>query len=349
MKTSELNYELPPELIAHTPADRRDESRLMVVDRTSHTVRHDVFNHLPDLLPPQSLLVLNDTRVLPARLRMRRRTGGVVQGLFLREPEPNTWELMVTTGRRLKPGEMLDFEGTGQQLKMLGRVNEGTWRAEPVPAGPAGGILAKVGSAPLPPYIHRERGSESRVDLAQDLERYQTVYARQPGAVAAPTAGLHFTSELMTRLADAGMSTAFVTLHVGVGTFAPIRVEALSEHPMHSEWYECSAQTAAAVNAARQAGRPIVAVGTTSVRVLETCANEQGQIAAGSGWTNIFIYPPYRYCVVDKLITNFHLPGSTLLALVFAFAGRDLTLKAYQDAIAARFRFFSYGDAMLIL
>lgn len=348
LKTSELHYDLPEELIAHAPADRRDESRLMVVDRSSGGIGHERFGRLPDLLPAGSLLVMNDTKVLPARLRMRRGTGGSVQGLFLRETGPNVWELMLTGGRRLKPGEVLGLEGGGQQLRLTERVGEGRWRAEPVPAAPAEVILGRFGLAPLPPYIRRDRGDEPAEEVRRDLERYQTVYARRPGAVAAPTAGLHFTDELIKRLEAAGLSTAFVTLHVGMGTFAPIRVAHLAEHVMHSEYYECPASTAAAVSAAREAGRPVVAVGTTSVRVLETCADENGRIAAGTGWTNIFIYPPYRYRVVDKLITNFHLPGSTLLALVFAFAGRELTLQAYREAIEAQYRFFSYGDAMLI-
>lgn len=352
MKTADLQYDLPEELIAQAPAERRDASRLMVVDRASGEIRHESFDRLVELLPPRALLVMNDTKVLPARLQMRRQSGGKVQGLFLREAEPGTWELMVTSGRRLKPGEMLDIEGGPQRLRMLQRLGEGTWRAAPVPAGQAGDILARYGSAPLPPYIHRGQAAEnSPVENCRDrdLQRYQTVYARQPGAVAAPTAGLHFTSQLLERIGAAGMSTAFVTLHVGVGTFAPIRVDDLAEHPMHSEWYECPQATADVLNTAKREGRPVVAVGTTSVRVLETCANEQGCVTPGSGWTNIFIYPPYQYRVANALITNFHLPGSTLLALVFAFAGHAPVLRAYQQAIQARYRFFSYGDAMLII
>jgi S-adenosylmethionine:tRNA ribosyltransferase-isomerase len=357
MKIADLQYDLPDELIAQAPAERRDASRLMVVDRANGEIRHESFDRLVKLLPPRALLVMNDTKVLPARLQMRRQSGGKVRGLFLREAEPGIWELMVTSGRRLKPGESLSFESGLQSLRMLQRLGEGTWRAEPVPAGRVGDILARYGSAPLPPYIHREQAAENPpvgenppVDDCRDrdLQRYQTVYARQPGAVAAPTAGLHFTPRLLERIDIAGMSTAFVTLHVGVGTFAPIRVDELAEHTMHSEWYECSPATAYAVNAARQSGRPVVAVGTTSVRVLETCANEQGCVTPGSGWTNIFIYPPYQYRVVNVLITNFHLPGSTLLALVFAFAGREQVLQAYERAIQARYRFYSYGDAMLI-
>lgn len=353
MRTSELQYELPPELIAQQPAERRDASRLLVVERSTGAIRHEVFANLPRLLPGQALLVMNDTRVLPARLSMARRSGGRVEGLFLQEPEPGIWEVMLTGSGRLKPGEELRIEGALRHLRLLKRIEAGTWRAEPVPGGAAFEILAEYGHPPLPPYIHRGRtgGGTSGVDSqeSRDRERYQTVYARRPGAVAAPTAGLHFTPEVFEALRVAGIETAFVTLHVGVGTFAPIRCDDLADHRMHAEWYDCPAATAEAVNAARAAGRPIVAVGTTSVRVLETSADEGGRVLPGSGWTRLFIYPPYRFQVVDGLVTNFHLPGSTLLAMVFAFAGRDATLNAYQEAIRERYRFYSYGDAMLIL
>lgn len=355
MKTADLQYDLPPELIAQSPADRRDASRLLVVDRSDGTVRHEMFGSLPELLPAGAALVFNDTKVLPARLRLRRRTGGHVQGLFLREPEPCIWHLMLTSGRRLKPGEQLAVEPADkgeQYLRLIDRMGEGTWRAEPVPAGPAEPILARFGAAPLPPYIRRDRdtgaGASGDIQAEEDLDRYQTVFARQPGAVAAPTAGLHFTPALMRSLEAAGFVSTFVTLHVGVGTFAPIRVDDLAAHPMHAEWYECSQATADVVNGARSAGRPVVAVGTTSVRVLESCAGDKGRINPQSGWTDIFIYPPYRFRAVDCLLTNFHLPGSTLLALVYAFAGRQTVLAAYAEAVARRYRFFSYGDAMLI-
>lgn len=419
MRVSDLQYDLPPDLIAQHPADRRDASRLLMLERASGRIRHEQFRGLPELLPPRSLLVLNDTRVLPARLALRRRTGGRLQALFLREPEPGRWELMVTGAARLKPGEDLLLEspdrqwqkGTGtspkascennrvdglgaspllpdaqardvaaaprgsrtepgdpriQRLRLIERVESGVWQVEPLPGGDLLAILNQWGSPPLPPYIKRERkeerengrGGEREKDTAtepaaqareSDLERYQTVYARVPGAVAAPTAGLHFTPEVFQQLSAAGMSMTSITLHVGVGTFAPIRVDDLREHPMHAEWYECPPAAAAAVNAARDEGCPIVAVGTTSVRVLETCADETGRIYAGSGQTHIFIYPPYRFRAVDAMLTNFHLPGSTLLALIFAFAGRDLTLAAYNEAIRERYRFYSYGDAMLIM
>lgn len=377
MRLSELHYELPEELIAQEPAQRRDRSRLLVLDRATGVCTHESFDRLPTLLPAGSLLVLNDTRVLPARLPMRRASGGRVEGLFLREPRPGQWELMLTGSARLKPNELLHIVGSDQQLKLRERLEAGVWLAEPVPPGDTQKILDAHGLAPLPPYIKRpvrpmptrsasegqlfvedegERGGggegekEGSADrpYVDDRDRYQTVYARKPGAIAAPTAGLHFTPELLDALTDAGMETTFVTLHVGVGTFAPIRYEDLAAHPMHAEWFECSEKTAAAINQAREQGRPVVAVGTTSVRVLESSANENGRVRPGRGETRIFIYPPYRFRVVDKLITNFHLPESTLLALVFAFAGREHILAAYAEAIRQRYRFYSYGDAMLI-
>lgn len=354
MRTSDLEYELPPERIAQHPADRRDASRLLVFERSNGRIRHEAFARLPELLPPAALLVFNDTRVLPARLRLRRRTGGQIEGLFLHEPQPGRWELMLSESRRLRTGERLTVEGSARSLRLLERIEGGTWRAEPDPPGEAHAILAECGQPPLPPYIKRDHpagGSPVPAGAAtrDDIERYQTIYARRPGAVAAPTAGLHFTPEIMAALQAAGFEIGFVTLHVGAGTFLPIRCKDLAEHPMHAEWYECPAATADAVNRARAGARPVVAVGTTSVRVLETCARDADQVQAGSGWTRLFIYPPYHFKVVDALLTNFHLPGSTLLAMIFALAGRDRILAAYREAIGRAYRFYSYGDAMLIL
>jgi S-adenosylmethionine:tRNA ribosyltransferase-isomerase len=399
VRTSELQYDLPPELIAQQPADRRDASRLLVLDRATGAPRHEVFAHLPALLPPRCLLVLNDTRVLPARLYMTRRSGGQVEGLFLRQIEAGPWEIMLTGSGRLKVGEELEIQGpddpgltvaagvpagrrptrrsaatseagrsatersasTGEpercssrRLRLLKRIGAGTWHAEPNPPAQVMEVLSECGHPPLPPYIHRHKGRPGHDSNREDQEpadrqRYQTIYARSPGAVAAPTAGLHFTPEVFKDLETAGIDTAFVTLHVGVGTFAPIRCEDLADHNMHAEWYECPAVTAEAINAAREQGRQIVAVGTTSVRVLETCTDDNGRIAAGNGWTRLFIYPPCRFKAVDAMVTNFHLPGSTLLAMLFAFAGKETILKAYQEAIHERYRFYSYGDAMLIL
>lgn len=369
MKLQDLQYDLPPDQIAQHPADARDASRLLVLDRHTGACRHETFARLPQLLPQGALLVLNDTRVLPARLRLRRLSGGRIEGLFLRESEPGTWEIMLTESRRLRPGECLSVGKTGQQLKLLGRQAAGIWRAQPLPGGDAHELLARYGAPPLPPYIKREEApGPAKADRApqQDKEaagvpglrirndasdgsRYQTIYARRPGAVAAPTAGLHFTPEVFANLAAAGIETAYVTLHVGVGTFTPIRTENLADHVMHAEWYECSDATANTVNSAREQGRPMVAVGTTSVRVLESCTDDAGRLRPGSGWTRLFIYPPYRFKIVDGMVTNFHLPGSTLLAMIFAFAGRDATLTAYREAVEHEYRFYSYGDAMLVI
>ncbi len=365
MLKSDLQYELPSELIADVPADRRDASRLLVLERSTGRIRHERFTSLPELLPPGALLVFNDTRVLPARLNLQRATGGQLEALFLQEAEPGVWEVMMTGAARVRPGERLAVAGSSQALILVERTGEGTWRVRPEPVGAAVEILERCGGPPLPPYIlrqRRERASRNAPDTSRDRDRYQTVYARRPGAVAAPTAGLHFTPELLATLRARSFEMHFVTLHVGVGTFAPIRVENLAEHEMHAEWYECPPGVADAVSAARAAGRPVVAVGTTSVRVLETCAqaadwvfNPQSAIRnpqpliPGSGWTKLFIYPPYDFKAVDLMITNFHLPESTLLAMVFAFAGRDRILAAYREAVSEGYRFFSYGDAMLIL
>jgi len=369
VRTTDLQYELPPERIAQQPVPRRDASRLLVLDRRTGRRHHESFRRMPALLPAGSLLVMNDTGVLPARLRMRRRTGGRVEGLFLREAASGSWEIMLTGSGRLKVGEELAIDGSMRTVRLRERLAAGTWRAEPVPGGDAFGILTECGRTPLPPYIKRDEGPETgrprpgRPEQgsppsglmpegdqeARDAAWYQTIYARQPGAVAAPTAGLHFTPAVFDDLRRAGMGWVFVTLHVGVGTFAPIRCDELSDHEMHAEWYDCPAPAASAINIARSQGRPIVAVGTTSVRVLETCADETGHVTAGNGWTRLFIYPPYRFRIVDAMLTNFHLPASTLLAMVFAFAGRETILAAYEDAVRNDYRFYSYGDAMLIV
>ncbi|MBP7934832.1 MAG: tRNA preQ1(34) S-adenosylmethionine ribosyltransferase-isomerase QueA [Phycisphaerae bacterium] len=347
MFTRELQYDLPPELIAQQPTAQRGVSRLLVLDQRSGRCRHETFSRLPDMLPSGALLVLNDTRVLPARLKMHRRTGGRVEGLYIRDVSPGVWEMMVTGAGRLRAEEELFVDGSGQRLRLLDRMDRGTWQVRPEPPGEAGTILERDGFMPLPPYIQR-RGKISADQAALDAERYQTVYACRLGAVAAPTAGLHFTPELLERLRTGGFEIVSVTLHVGMGTFAPIRVENLADHPMHAEWYDCPASTAAIINRAHREGRPIISVGTTSVRVLETCAAEDGTVQAGTGWTRIYIYPPRTFRVVTGMITNFHLPGSTLLALLFAFAGREHVLAAYNEAIRERYRFYSYGDAMLV-
>lgn len=360
MLTSDLQYDLPPELIAQRPAKRRDASRLLIFDRYTGDCLHQRFADLPDILSPGALLVLNDTRVLPARLHLQRSSGGRLVGLYLHEPRPGQWDIMLSHSGRLKPGEELQLlDPTDrnhiqdsevrppQRLRLMKCSAPGVWLAEPVPSKDTLTILARHGRPPLPPYIHRE-GQQSLEQAAEDLERYQTIYARQPGAVAAPTAGLHFTPELFARLKDRGIHMTSVTLHVGVGTFAPIRCKDLADHDIHAEWYECQASAADKINRARREGRTVIAVGTTAVRVIESCADATGQIIAGNGWTRLFIYPPYRFRAVDAMVTNFHLPGSTLLALIFAFAGQDSILTAYREAIRQQYRFYTYGDAMFI-
>ena len=345
---SDYDYVLPDELIARQPAARRDEARLMVVDRRSGTIEHTVIRDLPRFLRRDDCLVLNDTRVIPARLQgVRTATGGRWEGLFL-ETRPNgAWLLMGQTRGKLQPGEQVTlrpFQGESGEytLTLWERDEDGLWTARPGDDRSALDVLEQFGTVPLPPYIERERPDRA------DVERYQTVYARTAGSVAAPTAGLHFTPELFAACEARGITRATVTLHVGIGTFRPISVERLDEHRMHSEWCELSAATATKLNGVQGGGGRIVAVGTTSVRTLESAAGS-GTIQPWSGPTQLFIRPPYRFQAVDVLLTNFHLPKSTLLVLVSTFAGRELIRRAYAEAIAGRYRFFSYGDAMLIV
>jgi S-adenosylmethionine:tRNA ribosyltransferase-isomerase len=336
-----LDYELPPHLIAQHPAGRRDASRLMVLNRDRGTIDHCQFRELPDLLRPGDLLVLNDTRVLPARLFGRReRTGGRWEGLFFAE-SGGLWELACQTRGTLAEGEFIAVEPGPLRLELVEKTAEGNWRVRPDQPGAPAELLSRHGQMPLPPYIRKGHAGPD------DSERYQTVFASRPGAIAAPTAGLHFTPEIFEALAERGITTTRITLHVGAGTFQPIRVDDYRQHVMHSECGELPEDAAAAINACRAAGGRVVAVGTTSVRVLETVA-ASGPIRPWSGSTKLFIYPPYAFPVVDVLLTNFHLPRSTLLLLVGAFAGEELLRRAYQTAIEERYRFYSYGDAMLI-
>lgn len=338
-----LDYELPAELIAQEPSAQRDRSRLLVLGRRAGTVAHHVFADLPELLQPGDLLVLNNTRVVPARLLGRRaRTGGKWEGLFLRALADGSWEMLSQTRGRLTDGEVIAVEPGPLQLLVEGRTASGQFRLRPLTPGTVWELLDRHGQVPLPPYIRKGRGGPV------DRERYQTVYARSGGAVAAPTAGLHFTGPLLQRLEERGIERTFVTLHVGFGTFQPIQVEDFREHRMHREWGELNAIAAEAVIACRQRGGRVVAVGTTTVRVLETVA-ATGPVRPWSGETELFIYPPYAFQAVDALITNFHLPRSTLLLLVSALAGGDLLCRAYKTAIEERYRFYSYGDAMLIV
>ena len=346
MQRSDLEYHLPADLIAQIPLELRDASRLLVLDRATGRVTHARFRNLPELMRAEDVLVVNRTRVVPARFFARRTTGGLVEGLFLAAAAEGCWLTLLKARGRLRPCEKLRFQDGPWALELVEPREEAQWLARLDVDLPAHTILERVGRTPLPPYIKRSQDDRRE---REDRGRYQTVYAEQPGAVAAPTAGLHFTSEVLDELAALGVVIARLTLHVGLGTFKPVVVDRLQEHRMHSETYELPATAAEQINRARAGGGRIVCVGTTTVRTLETCADEDGIVHPGRGDTDLFIYPPYRFKAVDVLLTNFHLPGSTLLALVFAFAGREATLTAYQEAIQQRYRFYSYGDAMLIL
>ncbi|MHC5108598.1 MAG: tRNA preQ1(34) S-adenosylmethionine ribosyltransferase-isomerase QueA [Planctomycetota bacterium] len=349
--TSRLDYDLPAQLIAAKPAQQRDASRMLIVDRPRSRLRDGFIRELPDMLSAEDLLVVNDTRVLPARFVAYRSTGGRVAGLFVEEVETGRWKVMLEGGSRLKPGEHLDA-GAGK-LQIVQRLSGGYWEIaieEPVAAEE---LLRRIGTVPLPPYIEKKRKQQADTnwDHEEDLERYQTVYAAQPGAIAAPTAGLHFSDDLLNRIKHLGIGIASVTLHVGVGTFKPVIAEDLCDHEMHGERFEVSASARAALMTCRASGGRVVAVGTTTVRVLESVASKLAHAPEDqpiSGVTHAFFYPPYKFQCVDALLTNFHLPRSTLLAMIMAFAGESLIRDAYAHAIAEKYRFFSYGDAMLI-
>jgi len=343
MRTSDYDYELPKELIAQRPAERRDGSRLLVLRRDGGALEHRAFADVLDYLRRGDLLVVNESRVIPARLLGKKRgTGGRVEVFLLRELGPGRWEALVRPGARVRPGATLEF-GAGKLAARVVRAAPGGKREIEFDVGPdLAATLERIGTVPLPPYIEREPDESDR-------ERYQTVYATVPGAVAAPTAGLHFTEALLARACDAGVRVARIVLHVGLGTFRPVVAEDPGEHPMEEERYAVSDEAAAAINEARAAGGRVVAVGTTAVRVLETVAGADGRVAAGAGATDLFIREPHRFRCTDALITNFHLPRSTLLMLVSAFAGREAVLAAYREAVRERYRFYSYGDAMLIL
>ena len=358
MRVSDFDYALPEELIAQEPWEPRDHSRLLVVHRAASRLEHRVFKEVVSFLEAGDALVLNQTRVFPARLLARRKDSGQEVEVFLLRPaaELNQWEALARPGRRARPGSVLLAgaweEGSAQQveIRVLETGAEGRRRVEFFCAGMSAEELAgrleewieRRGLTPLPPYIRRPPSEEDR-------ERYQTVYARVKGSVAAPTAGLHFTPRLLQEIKEKGVKLVYVLLHVGIGTFRPVRTENVEEHRMHEEYYELTPQAAEILNRTREEKKRIVAVGTTSVRVLESCADAAGRLLPGQGWTDLFIYPGYRFKAVDALITNFHLPRSTLLMLVAAFAGQDLIRRAYAEAVQQRYRFFSYGDAMLII
>ncbi len=358
MKTADFDYDLPAELIAQQPTAERDQSRLLVLDRRDGSVQHHRFVDLPGFLKAGDLVVFNDSRVIRARLRgIRPASGGRFEILLLSENQVNDWWVMMKPGKRVKPGSPLKFLDLSGQIDAVEAVveeknDEGHCRLRFLGTKDLRNDLERIGEVPLPPYIERAAG----IQTPEDVTRYQTVYAQHAGSVAAPTAGLHFTTRMMDSLRQRGVETAFVTLHVGPGTFAPVKEEDLSRHPMHEESFEISASSAGQILKARAEKRRVIAVGTTSMRVLESsAAHNSGCVAAMRGSTRLFIHPPYDFKVVDVLLTNFHLPKSTLLMLVCAFAspgslvGCSHVLNAYQEAIKNRYRFFSYGDAMLVL
>lgn len=353
-----LDYELPPELIAQAPAQCRESARLLVANRRDQTIDDRTIEDLPGLLDPNDLLVMNDTKVVPAKLALRRATGGRVRGLFLEERGVGVWRVMLEGSRRLRVRERLSPFADGAKevaIELVESHGQGEWTVRVSPEAPAEVVLERIGRTPLPPYIKRDDAfdvdREDREDR-EDRARYQTVYASRAGAVAAPTAGLHFSEDLLAAIASRGIATAFVTLHVGMGTFKPIDADRIVDHRMHSERFELTDPAVQVLNVRRARGGRIVAVGTTSVRVLETAVPQDKAAALWSpqrGDTDIFIYPPYRFRGVDALLTNFHLPRSTLLALVMAFGGVDFLRACYAHAVEQRYRFYSYGDAMLIV
>ena len=339
MRTSDFNYFLPEELIAQTPIERRDGSRLLHLDKRTGEIEHRHFYDLPLYLRKGDCLVLNDSRVLPARLIGRRETGGVVEVVLLRDMGGGVWECLTRPGRKTKPGTELVFGDGELTATVASACEDGNRLLRFHYEGIFLEVLERLGKMPLPPYIKEE---------LQDKERYQTVYSRELGSAAAPTAGLHFTEALLDKIARQGVSICYVTLHVGLGTFRPVKSENIENHEMHSEFCIIPDETAKTVNETNKNGGRIISVGTTSCRTLESFANEDGTLSAASGWTDIFIFPGYRFKCIDALVTNFHLPESTLIMLVSALAGRENVLNAYEKAVEERYRFFSFGDAMII-
>lgn len=339
MKTSDFYFDLPQELIAQTPLERRDGSRLLTLDKITGETQHKHFYDLPDMLRPGDCLVLNNSRVLPARLFGRRSGGGACEVLLLIDRGDKVWECLVRPGKKLRTGAKITFGEGELTAEVVGEVEGGNRLVRFDYEGIFLETLERLGKMPLPPYIKEE---------LQDSERYQTVYSKVVGSAAAPTAGLHFTNELLERVQAMGVKVCYVTLHVGLGTFRPVKAENLDEHEMHSEYCVISQETADIINQTKREGGRVICVGTTSCRTIESWANEDGTMEARAGWTNIFIYPGYRFKVLDALITNFHLPESTLIMLVSALAGREHVLAAYEEAVRERYRFFSFGDAMLI-
>ncbi len=339
MKKSDFYFDLPEELIAQTPLEKRDSSRLMVLDRNSGEIEHKHFHDILKLINPGDCLVLNNSRVLPARLIGTRETGGAVEVLLLRDLGDGEWECLTKPGRKTRTGAKLSFGDSALGAEVIGELEDGKRRVKFSYDGIFLEILEQLGQMPLPPYIHEK---------LDNPERYQTVYSKEVGSAAAPTAGLHFTNELLDKLKKNGINIAYVTLHVGLGTFRPVKAEDLRDHQMHSEYYEIPDETVDIIKRTKKSGGRVIAVGTTSCRTIESAYGENGELIANSGWTDIFIYPGYKFKVLDALITNFHLPESTLIMLVSALAGKENVMNAYNCAIAEKYRFFSFGDAMFI-
>lgn len=340
MKVTDFDFYLPEELIAQHPLEKRDEARLMVMDKKTGKIEHKVFKDIIDYLEPGDCLVLNDTRVLPARLiGGKEGTGGKIEFLLLKRVEKDTWETLVKPGKRAQIGTRFVFGDGELKAEVIGLGEEGSRIVKFEYEGIFEQVLDKLGQMPLPPYI---------TERLEDKEMYQTVYSREQGSAAAPTAGLHFTEELLEKIKEKGVNIAFLTLHVGLGTFRPVKVENIEEHNMHAEYYCISKATADIINKTKENGKSVIAVGTTSCRTLETIGDENGKVKEQSGWTNIFIFPGYKYKVVTNLITNFHLPQSTLIMLVSALAGKESVMNAYETAVSEKYKFFSFGDAMFI-
>lgn len=339
MNVADFDYNLPEELIAQTPIEKRDESRLMILDKTKKTIEHKTFKNIIDYLNPGDCLVINNTKVIPARLYGKKQTGANVEFLLLNRIENDTWEALVRPGRKLLPGTQVTFGDGLLKATVLEVLESGNRKVVFEYNGIFNEILDQIGMMPLPPYIKEKLNNK---------DRYQTVYAKYEGSAAAPTAGLHFTKDLLEKIKEKNIEIANVTLHVGIGTFRPVKVEKVEEHDMHSEHFYIREQDVDKINNAKKNGKRVIAVGTTSCRVLESVADENGLLKPYEGDTNIFIYPGYKFKCIDALITNFHLPKSTLLMLVSALAGREFVMKAYEEAVEQKYRFFSFGDAMFI-
>lgn len=340
MRTEDFDYNLPPELIAQTPLERRDNSKLMVLDKETGEITHETFKNIINYLDKGDVLVLNDTKVLPARIiGTKEETGATIELLLLNNVFDHTWKALVKPGKRVKVGTIVTFGNGELKARCIEELEDGIKEFDLIYEGVLLEILDKLGTMPLPPYIHEK---------LQDKDRYQTVYAKNTGSIAAPTAGLHFTQDLLDKIKNKGIEICFVTLHVGIGTFRPVSVEDVTKYQMHSEYYNMSKETASILNKAQEEGRRIISVGTTSTRVLETVMTKYNTFKECCGDTNIFIYPGYKFKAIDALITNFHLPKSTLIMLVSAFSSKEIILNAYNEAVKNNYRFFSFGDSMFI-